>query len=81
MGHKQQRPCKGLHGFLDDFFHGNVQVVGGFVQNQHVAMLQHHHREADLCTLAAGEYAHRLEHVFPCQAYLPQQIPHFQICP
>ena len=56
MGHKQQRPCKGLHGFLDDFFHGNVQVVGGFVQHQHIGAGEHHLAQHTPHSLAAGKH-------------------------
>ena len=42
-----------------------VQMVGGLVQNQHVASIQHHPRQHTANTLSAGKNTRGFEYVIP----------------
>ena len=79
MGHEQDGAGVCRQRLLQHFFCGQIQMVGWLVQDQHIAMLQHHQGKAHLSTLAAADDPDLLEHILPGHAHLPQQTPDLQI--
>ena len=55
MADKQQCAVKGLHCLLHPLPGGNVQVVGGLVQNEHIRRVEEDRRQGHPLALAAGE--------------------------
>ena len=74
MADKEQGAVKGLHRLLHPLPGGNVQVVGGLVQNQEAGLLVHEHTQAQAGKLAAGEGRHALKHILPLKLILSQAI-------
>ena len=68
-----------LQRVLQHLLASDIQVVGWFVQNQHVAALQHHDRKGHLCALTAGQAAHQFVDVVAGEQYPPQNVAHLHL--
>ena len=63
VGHEEQVALVVGHRVLDPLPAGNVQMVGGLVQDEQVDLLIHQHAQPQTALLTAGQGGHRLEHV------------------
>ena len=75
MADEQQRAVKGLHRLLHPFPAGDIQMVGGLVQNEEVDLLVHQHAKPQAAQLAAGQHADGFEHVLPLKLIGRQTVP------
>ena len=75
MGDQQQTALKAVDGPFHPLPAGNVQVVGGLVQNEEVDLLVHEHTKAQTALFPAGEGGDGLEHVFAPELEGRQTVP------
>ena len=75
MADEQQRAVKGLHRLLHPFPAGDIQMVGGLVQNEEVDLLVHQHAQPQAAQFAAGQDADGFEHVLPLKLIGCQTVP------
>ncbi len=64
MSDQDQRAGKLEQILFEDFERGNVEVVGGLVEQQHIGGLEHEFGDEHAGALAAGEVADRLVELF-----------------
>ena len=64
MGDEHQRAGELFERFFQHFQRGDVQVVGRFVQHQHVGGFEHDAGDVDSGDLAATEQTHGLLELF-----------------
>lgn len=64
VGDEDDGTFEGFERFFEDLKGGDVEIVGGFVEDEDVGGLEHHARDVDAGELAAGEIAHLLLELF-----------------
>ena len=75
MGDKQQRPLVLIYGGLDPLSGRNIQMVGGFVQNQQIDLLIHKHTKPKPALFTAGQGGNRFEHILTPEHECTEPIP------
>ena len=73
MRHQEHRALIALQRDVERVDGFKIKVVGGFVQHQHVGLLQHELAEEDARRLAAGKHVSLLGGFIADKEHLPQQ--------
>ncbi len=60
---------------LEDLLGGQVEVVGGLVEKEQVALVEHQPRQRQPAAFAAGKLAHPLEDVIATEEQARQMAP------
>ena len=71
---KQQCAVKGLHRLLYPLPAGDVQMVGGLVQNEEIDLLVHQHAQPQPAQLPAGQHADGFEYILPLKLIRGQTV-------
>ena len=74
MADKQQCAVKGLHRLLYPLPAGDVQMVGGLVQNEEIDLLVHQHAQPQPAQLPAGQHADGFEYILPLKLIRGQTV-------
>ena len=75
VGHKQQRSLEFLNGRLHPFSGRDVQMVGGFVQNQQIDFFIHQHAQPQPGLFAAGQVTNLLKDILSLEHKRAQPVP------
>ena len=67
MGHDQDGAAEGFQRPFQDLAAGDIEVVGGLVQQQHVGPAQHQLQQLDPGPLAAGQGTDALIDIVPAE--------------
>ena len=76
MGNEDHRSAKILQGFQQHVLGMQIQVVGGFVQNQQVYRPQQKLQQGQAALLPTRKHIKALEHVVPSEQEGAQHVPH-----
>ena len=79
VGDKHHRAGIFLERFQQDVFGAQVEVVGGFVEQQEIGGVQQHARQGIAIAFAAGKHADALEDIVFGKQEAPQQAAQFSL--